>query len=502
MKRFVALVFALICLAACQKAPFLTMTGSRSFNFSRDGGTQTIAFSCNRDWSVSSSESWISVSPSSGTASDGDISVTLRVSPNSTYDPRTATLTLKCEGLSETITVTQDTGLGLIVSPTTFDLTNAAQDIEIELQKNVQYSVAIDESGIDWIKQGGTKALSTDKVTFHIAANTSYDNREGKITFKQTDGSLAQTVTIRQSQTDGLIINKTEYILLSEAQELVLEVQANVDFDVSSKVEWIHFVQTKALISKNVTLQIDENKTTGSREGEVEIKQVNGALTTAIKINQSSSVPEGAVDLGIVIEREDVSTYHLFWAECNVGAMKPEDAGNHYAWAEIEPNKASAYFWSNYKWANGAGEKLTKYCTSDWPEFWDGEGPIDDRAIIEPEDDIAHIELGEKWRIPTIEEWKALRNNCTWLWTTQNGVAGCLVKSNKEGNNNSIFLPAAGNYTVGGYNNVGHFGAYWSSSLFITNSPGVAWTLDFTSSNIGFDSFDRCYGFSIRPVTE
>jgi len=208
MKRALTIVLALafaISFIACEKAPFLTMTGPRSYTFTRDGGSQSFAFSCNRDWSVSSTESWIKVSPASGKASDGDITLTITCSPNTTYDARSATITVSLADLSESLTVTQDTGIGLIVSPTTVELTNAAQDIEIEVQKNVQYSVAIDESGVDWIKQGGTKSLSTDKVTFHIAANTSYDDRESKIAFKQIDGTLTQMVTVRQSQTNGYL---------------------------------------------------------------------------------------------------------------------------------------------------------------------------------------------------------------------------------------------------------------------------------------------------------
>ena len=76
MRRIISYLFMLVSLAfmtaSCQKAPFVTLNTPRSFTFTRDGGTQNITFTCNRNWSVSSSESWIQVSPSSGTASDGE----------------------------------------------------------------------------------------------------------------------------------------------------------------------------------------------------------------------------------------------------------------------------------------------------------------------------------------------------------------------------------------------------------------------------------------------
>ena len=283
-----ALVFA-ICFTACEKAPFVTMNGPRSYSFIRDGGTQSFTFTCNRDWSVSSSESWIRVSPSSGSKSDNDVNVTITCSPNTTYDPRNATITVRVEELTETISVTQETGLGLLVSPTTFDLTNAAQDIEIEVQKNVQYSIKIDDACKSWISLNGTKALSSEKVTFSIAANDSYDNREGKITFKQTDGDLVQTVTVRQSQTNGMFITTPEYNLSNESHTLSVEVKANVEFEVTSQAEWIKFVETKALTPSTITLSVEPNETYDDRTGTVLVKQKNGDLTGTITVNQKQT---------------------------------------------------------------------------------------------------------------------------------------------------------------------------------------------------------------------
>ena len=291
-----------IFIQSCQKAPFVTMTGPRSYTFTRDGGTQSFTFSCNRDWSVSSSESWIRVSPSSGAKSDNDVTVTITCSSNTTYDPRNATITVRVEELTEMISVTQETGLGLLVSPTTFDLTNAAQDIEIEVQKNVQYAVTIDDACRDWISQKGTKALSSEKVTFTIAANETYDNREGKITFKQTDGDLLQTVTVKQSQTNGLFITTPEYDLSNESHQLTIEVKANVDYDVTSDVDWIKYTpqSTKALSTTTFKLDVAANDTYDKREGKVTVKQKNGDLTGIITIRQDQSY-------GLFLSEESVS---------------------------------------------------------------------------------------------------------------------------------------------------------------------------------------------------
>ena len=57
--------------------------------------------------------------------------------------------------------------------------------------------------------------------------------------------------------------------------------------------------------------------------------------------------------------------------------------------------------------------------------------------------DAATANWGGSWRMPKSTELKELIDNCTWTWTTQNGVNGYKVIGT---NGNSIFLPAAGLY--------------------------------------------------------
>ena len=182
------------------------------------------------------------------------------------------------------------------------------------------------------------------------------------------------------------------------------------------------------------------------------------------------------------------------WATCNVGAEKPEDYGNYYAWGETAPK--TDYSWETYKYANGDYDKLTKYCNE---ASYGDNGFTDDKTTLESADDAATANLGEEWRMPTDAEWTELRENCIWRQTARNGVNGYLVAS--KTNSNSIFLPAAG-YRGGTYlDNAGYIGNYWSSSLNEYN-PGRAWNLYFGSDYVFRDSNYRYFGFSVRPVCQ
>ena len=187
------------------------------------------------------------------------------------------------------------------------------------------------------------------------------------------------------------------------------------------------------------------------------------------------------IDLGLSVK----------WATMNVGANSPEEHGDYFAWGETQPK--ATYDWSTYKykWCNGSETTLTKYNTDS------SYGTVDNKTQLDLSDDAAHVNWGGDWRMPTDAEWTELREQCTWTWTTQNGVKGYKVTSKSNGN--SIFLPAAGYRVNSDLGYAGSDGYYWSSSLY-TDSPSEAYVLGFDSGSVGRYSNYRCCGQSVRPV--
>ncbi|MGM9747158.1 MAG: hypothetical protein ACI30H_09385 [Paludibacteraceae bacterium] len=191
------------------------------------------------------------------------------------------------------------------------------------------------------------------------------------------------------------------------------------------------------------------------------------------------------------------------WATCNVGATKPEEYGNYYAWGETEPK--TTYNGSTYKWATATYNaeydqwdfKLTKYNTN--PNV----GIVDNKTVLDPEDDAARANWGSKWRMPTDEEWTELCENCAWKWTDDyngTGIAGDVVTGF---NGNFIFLPAAGYRGRDDLDAAFYYGIYWSSSLHASSGPEDpigAWSVDFGSDYVERDYNYRYDGHSVRAV--
>ena len=203
---------------------------------------------------------------------------------------------------------------------------------------------------------------------------------------------------------------------------------------------------------------------------------------------------EKYVDLGLSVK----------WAKCNLGASKPSDYGDYFAWGETEPNKTE-YTWATYKWMQAGKDDwkyITKYTFADGLTqaiWYDAGGNFigDNKTTLEAADDAATANLGSPWRMPTKKEYDELVDHCTWTWTTQDGVKGYEVKSKKNGN--TIFLPAAGYRYRSNLNEAGSKGFYYSSSLY-TEYSAYAHDLGFDSGDHESNSPERDCGFSVRPV--
>ena len=177
----------------------------------------------------------------------------------------------------------------------------------------------------------------------------------------------------------------------------------------------------------------------------------------------------------------------VLWADKNIGAATPEDSGLYFQWGDTQGYTAGqvgngeelkAFSWADYKFSiDGSSSNFSKYNASD------------NKTVLDPEDDAAHVNMGGNWRMPTLEEYKELcLNTDIYLvptedeeiqgtaqeqsgtvminWTSQ--AEGILkgVKFYKKGDKQTyMFVPASGSALDSSVQNVGESGLLRSSSL-------------------------------------
>ncbi len=327
---------------------------------------------------------------------------------------------------------------------------------------------------------------------------TAKGNGTASITVSATDGSGKNakcTVTVT-TLVSSVSLDKTS-LELYKGDSFTLSATVSPSTASNKSLTWTSSDNSVATVSTSGVVTAKGNGT-----ATITVSATDGSGKNATcKVTVSIRPPE-AIDMGTVVNGKNIK-----WASFNLGASKPEEYGDYYAWGETESyyssqspltwknGKSAGYNWASYKWCNGSSSTLTKYNTNS------SNGTVDNKTVLGSSDDVASVKLGGKWRMPTDAEWTELRTKCTWTWTTNyngTGVKGRIVTAT---NGNSIFLPAAGFRLDTDLNLAGSRGEYWSSSRR-TDYPPSARSVYFNSSGVYKSINDRSYGHSVRPVTE
>ena len=144
-----------------------------------------------------------------------------------------------------------------------------------------------------------------------------------------------------------------------------------------------------------------------------------------------------------------------YWADRNIGAESQEDFGQFFM-----PFQTTGYWQKNSGFTGEDGERgfsfeksanlpsgfyedtdliFQKLIDEGYAESYNSTNP----AKIAQQHDPAHVKLGNGWRLPTMEDFQQLIDNCTQSYDAVNGVYGIRFTSNAD-SSKSIFFPACG----------------------------------------------------------
>ena len=135
----------------------------QGIDFAATSGTQNLSFSSGRPWRISlttdtdtrRAADWCTVSPSSGTA--GDASVTISIQENADYDSRSVKLTLVAGGIEKSFTVSQKQKDALTLTASRFEVGKEGGTVQVEVKANITFEVEIPEVDRSWISQTNTR---------------------------------------------------------------------------------------------------------------------------------------------------------------------------------------------------------------------------------------------------------------------------------------------------------------------------------------------------------
>ncbi len=116
--RYILPLFACLLLWQCKPEPVpdpkpevpdpaISIIGSSDINFSEDAGSGSVNFISTREWTVTTGESWIAVSPAEGGGSGNIVTLAVSCSENPNETPRSGEVVIASGDISRIITVSQ-----------------------------------------------------------------------------------------------------------------------------------------------------------------------------------------------------------------------------------------------------------------------------------------------------------------------------------------------------------------------------------------------------------
>ena len=199
------LTFTMLALASCTKEDNIpsvntTFTVSKTeLQFAKSGGEAVLYVRGAEKPVLSSSETWLKITPLAST-SKTVYKFQVAIEPNTAFNDRKAAISVSVGGESKHVDVTQMSTEGLVIkSAKTLDVGANGGEIEVALQANYPYTVAIAAEWISAIE--GTRANMKDYKHRFLVGKNFGTARTTTISFTLSKGdvSLTEAVTVKQS---------------------------------------------------------------------------------------------------------------------------------------------------------------------------------------------------------------------------------------------------------------------------------------------------------------
>lgn len=246
--------------------------------FDKEGGAKSISITADAAWEVKSSDSWISVAPSSGNAGSQMLSITV-LENNSTLE-RTGYVYVNIGGSSKLQIPVVQKGLFIEAKPSSLTFSADADSKQLEINSNTDWSIT---SMPEWLTANSLSGKNNQTITLTAQNNTSASSRNGKVKIEKKGLSLSAVVDVLQ---EGLSLSVDYSSLQFGADASTQNITINTigGWLASSSEGWITLSQTSGTGRSTISVTVEENNAEASRNGSVRI--VAGELSQTITITQ------------------------------------------------------------------------------------------------------------------------------------------------------------------------------------------------------------------------
>lgn len=274
-------------------APAYLNTSSSTLSIGyQEGSTNTFNVTSNIDWTATSSEVWLTLTPNSGSENS---TVTLSAHKNPNTSSRTATVSVTGTGVTtQPVTVTQEGApVDLHVSSSTLQVGyQEGSTVTLNVTSNTEWTIAFPE---DWLTVSRSSGTGDASILITAKENTNITTRLSTITITGK-GIPSKTVTVTQEGAPPFLETSVTSLPLSSAEGAsgTFDITSNTSWTVSSSETWLTMTNAGGTANGKVTVTAQKNPTINTRNATVTIK-ASGLTDMTITISQAGS-PTGIMD--------------------------------------------------------------------------------------------------------------------------------------------------------------------------------------------------------------
>ena len=292
MKRalLLFLAFTAAWLAGCDKqddgpAPELTLSGGTEKTLATGGGSESVTFTTNTTWSAEIASAtpgeWCRVSPESGGAGPATVTVTAEANPDTRS--RTAVLTIRAGGLTETVTFTQgEKGTVSLAQKVYQDIPAEGLSFDILFDGSLdcdQYGAKVLIEYRNWLSvEQPEEGESSYRIGVTVRPNTSSSPRSGRIAIVDKTGAGLDTVTVEQLQQNVLKWDPRRIEHDYTADVISSELQSNTEYRIEIEQQepaWVSRIESKAASTEDLRFRIGRNESKLPRTALVIVQSTN-----------------------------------------------------------------------------------------------------------------------------------------------------------------------------------------------------------------------------------
>ncbi len=246
-----------------------------TLSYGPSGSSQTVTVSSNvNNWAVSESYSWISVSKTSGS---GNSTFSITCTENTTSSARNGTVTVSVEGITRTISVSQEKPT-LTASSANLNFGSGEETKNVYVTSNLDWHLGIFPM---WISTSASSTNGNGTLSITCEANSASLPRTATITL--TGGNLTKTIDITQ-EAGAIGVTPTSLNFINDGETKTFSITAHGNWTISDSESWITVGSTSGSGNAIIFVTCDPG-VMGERTGTITVS--SGGDTKTVSVTQA-----------------------------------------------------------------------------------------------------------------------------------------------------------------------------------------------------------------------